>query len=324
MSVISLPTAEATGTAVFVSRKRKPGYTILIICFRTGRSMKTYLDCIPCFMKQALRAGRISGMDESGVKQLLDEVGCMIRDLPLESTPPATGDLIYGKIRQMTGVNDPYKKIKKETIREALELYPELKNIVKKSDNRMLTAAKIAIAGNVIDLGVGNDFNIAKDVHAILNQEFAILHFEKFLESLNEAESVLYLGDNAGESVFDKLLIEELGKPVTYVVRDIPVINDVTMEDAIDSGLDTVAEIISSGSSAPAIIPSLCSDGFLDRFESAETIISKGQGNYEGLSNVERPIFVLLKAKCQVIANDLGVDTGDIILATPRELNRHL
>lgn len=285
--------------------------------------MKTYLDCIPCFMKQALRAGRISGMDESGVKQLLDEVGCMIRDLPLESTPPATGDLIYGKIRQMTGVNDPYNEIKKETIREALELYPELKNIVRKSDNRMLTAAKIAIAGNVIDLGVGNDFNIAKDVHAILNQEFAILHFEEFLESLNEAESVLYLGDNAGESVFDKLLIEELGKPVTYVVRDIPVINDVTMEDAIDSGLDTVAEIISSGSSAPAIIPSLCSDGFLDRFESAEMIISKGQGNYEGLSNIERPIFVLLKAKCQVIANDLGVDTGDIILATPRELNRH-
>lgn len=285
--------------------------------------MKTYLDCIPCFMKQALRAGRISGMDESGVKQLLDEVGCMIRDLPLESTPPVTGDLIYGKIRQMTGVNDPYNEIKKETIREALELYPELKNIVRKSDNRMLTAAKIAIAGNVIDLGVGNDFNITRDVHAILNQEFAILHFEEFLESLNKAESVLYLGDNAGESVFDKLLIEELGKPVTYVVRDIPVINDVTMEDAIDSGLDTVAEIISSGSSAPAIIPSLCSDGFLDRFESAEMIISKGQGNYEGLSNVERPIFVLLKAKCQVIANDLGVDTGDIILATPRELNRH-
>ncbi|MBU8914041.1 MAG: DUF89 family protein [Spirochaetales bacterium] len=285
--------------------------------------MKTYLDCIPCFMKQALRAGRISGMDESGVKQLLDEVGCMIRDLPLESTPPVTGDLIYGKIRQMTGVNDPYNEIKKETIREALELYPELKNIVRKSDNRMLTAAKIAIAGNVIDLGVGNDFNITRDVHAILNQEFAILHFEEFLESLNKAESVLYLGDNAGESVFDKLLIEELGKPVTYVVRDIPVINDVTMEDAIDSGLDTVAEIISSGSSAPAIIPGLCSDEFLDRFESAEMIISKGQGNYEGLSNVERPIFVLLKAKCQVIANDLGVDTGDIILATPRELNRH-
>jgi len=283
--------------------------------------MKTYLDCIPCFMDQALRAGRISGMDEAGIKILLDELGCMIKDLPLESSPPATGDLIYRKIHEITGVNDPYKQIKKGNIDEALKLYSELKKIINESDNRLLTAVRIAIAGNVIDFGVGHEFNIAKDVHAIIKQDFGLLHFEEFTRSLEKTESILYLGDNAGESVFDKLLIEEMGKPVTYVVRDVPVINDVTMEDAINSGLDTVAELISSGSSAPAIIPERCSRVFLDRFESADMIISKGQGNYEGLSGSDRPIFFLLKAKCHVLAKDLGVDKGDIVLASSNKLN---
>lgn len=280
--------------------------------------MKTYLDCIPCFMDQALRAGRIAGMDDPGLKKLLDEVGLMIKDVPLDSSPPATGDLIYRKIREITGVYDPYKTIKKETIEEAKNLYTELKEIIEKSDNRLLTAIRIAIAGNVIDFGVGHKFNIAEDVKTILDQDFGIFQYDDFVGSLNKANSILYLGDNSGESVFDKLLIEELNVPVTYVVRDVPVINDVTMEDAIDSGLDKVAVLISSGSSAPAIIPSLCSPEFLDCFENADMIISKGQGNYEGLSDSDRPIFFLLKAKCHVIANDLGVEKGDIVLTSSR------
>jgi damage-control phosphatase, subfamily I len=278
--------------------------------------MKTYLDCIPCFMDQAIRACRICGVEKAEIKKLLDEVGGMIKDFPLDISPPATGDLIYGKIREITGVIDPYKTIKKETIEEAKMLYPELKEIIVKSDNRLLTAVRIAIAGNVIDFGLRHKFNIAEDVKAILDQDFGIFHFEEFKQSLEKAESILYLGDNAGESVFDKLLIEELGKPVTYIVRDVPVINDVTMQDAIDSGLDTVAELISSGSSAPAIIPELCSRELLNHFEKAEMIISKGQGNYEGLSDSERPVFFLLKAKCQVLAGDLGVEKGDIVLAS--------
>jgi len=278
--------------------------------------MKTYLDCIPCFMDQALRAGRIAKMDDSGIKKLLDEVGLMIKDVPLDSSPPATGDLIYNKIREITGVDDPYKKIKKETINEALNLYPELKKTVEQSGDRLLTAVRIAIAGNVIDFGVNHEFNISEDVQTILNQDFGIFHYKEFQESLKNAESVLYLGDNSGESVFDKLLIEELGKPVTYVVRDVPVINDVTMQDAIDSGLDTVAKLVSSGSSAPAIIPDRCSREFLDLFNNADIIISKGQGNYEGLSGIDKPIFFLLKAKCHVLAGDLGVEKGDIVLAS--------
>ncbi len=276
--------------------------------------MKTYLDCLPCFMDQALRAGRMATKDETKIKALLDDVGCMIKDIPLDNTPPGTGDLIYQKVREITGVEDPYKKVKESNINEALALYSNLKQVVKNSNNKLLTAIRIAIAGNVIDLGVGKEFNILEDVYKVLDQEFAIFDFEEFVYQLKNAKSILYLGDNAGESVFDKILIEELGKPVTYVVRDIPVINDVTVEDAINSGLDDVAEIISSGSSAPGTILSLCNDAFLNKFNNADMIISKGQGNYEGISNVDRPVFFLLKAKCEVIAGDLGVKENDIVL----------
>jgi len=280
--------------------------------------MKTYLDCLPCFMSQALRAGRMATKDEKKIKELLDSVGCMIKDIPMDSTPPETGYLIYQKVREITGVEDPYKKIKESNIKEALVLYPKLKQVVKNSGNKLLTAIRIAIAGNIIDLGVGKEFNILKEVDKILDQEFAIFDFEKFQYQLKNAKSILYLGDNAGESVFDKILIGELSKPVTYVVRDIPVINDVTFEDAISSGLDEVAEIISSGSSAPGTILSLCNDAFLDRFNNADMIISKGQGNYEGLSNVDRSVFFLLKAKCNVIANNLQVKENDIVLKSIR------
>jgi uncharacterized protein with ATP-grasp and redox domains len=276
--------------------------------------MKTFLDCLPCMMDQALRAGRMATDDERIIKKLLDTVGAMMKDIPMENTPPETGEIIYRKVREITGVTDPYKEIKKANIEEALSLYPELKKNVEESDNSLLTAIRMAIAGNVIDLGVNKKFNLVEDVQKILKQDFAILDFDKFEKQLKIADSVLYLGDNAGESVFDKILIEELNKPVTYVVREIPVINDVTEEDAIASGINEVAEIISSGTTAPAVILSLCNNEFIERFNNSKLIISKGQGNYEGLSNVKQPVFFLLKAKCFVIANELNVEENDIIL----------
>ena len=276
--------------------------------------MKTYIDCLPCFMNQALRAGRIATKDEKKIKALLNEVGCMIKDIPMDSTPPETGKLIYQRVREITGVADPYKEIKESNINEALALYPKLKQIVKNSPDKLLTAIRIAIAGNTIDLGLNRKFNILEDINKILKQDFAIFDFEEFTLQLKEAKSILYIGDNAGETVFDKILIEELGKPTTYVVRDIPVINDATLEDAINSGLDEVAEIISSGTTAPGTILKLCNDNFLHKFNNAELIISKGQGNYEGLSNVQRSVFFLLIAKCTVIANDLRVKENDIVL----------
>ena len=284
--------------------------------------MKTFLECLPCMMQQALRAGRMSSNDDTTVKTILDEVGGMIKDIPMHSTPAESGALVYQRIREITGVVDPYLKIKKESIEQAKALYPELKHEVKKSKNPLLTAIRIAIAGNVIDFGMSKKFSLVEDVQRILKQDFAILDFDEFQKQLKSAKNILYLGDNAGESVFDKILIEELGKPLTYVVREIPVINDVVYQDAVDSGLDELAEIISSGTTAPGTILHLCTDEFNQRFNKADMVISKGQGNYEGLSNVARSVFFLLKAKCPVIARDIGVDEDDIVLQYKKELPR--
>ena len=122
--------------------------------------MKTYLDCFPCFLNQALRAGRIATDDEKTIKRVLDEVGMMLKEIPLGSTPPQSGRLIYRKVSEITGNLDPYMDIKKESTQKALSLYPYLKSRIERSSDRLLTAIRVAIAGNVIDFGANWDFDL--------------------------------------------------------------------------------------------------------------------------------------------------------------------
>lgn len=276
--------------------------------------MKTYLDCFPCFMTQALRAARLATNDETKIKIILDQVGCKIKEMSANATPAQNGAKVYEIVRNVTGVNDSYKQIKQNSIKEAKQMYSYLKNKILQSENPLETAIRIAIAGNIIDFGVSTDFNLKQDVEKILLQDFAFFDFENFKNQLIKAKTILYIGDNAGESVFDRLFIETINKKTIYAVREIPVINDSVMEDAINSGLDQVATLISSGSKAPGTLLNQCSNEFLEIFNSADVVISKGQGNYEGLSDADRSVFFLLKAKCQIIANHLNVPVGSIIL----------
>jgi len=273
-----------------------------------------YLDCIPCFMQQALRAGRMATTDEKKLKEILDKTGEMVKTISMFNTPAETGMIVYRIVSEVTGVHDPYKKIKQQHIKETKAIYPELEKIVANSDDKLLTAIKIAIAGNVIDLGVNKAFDIVEDVKYILKQDFGVFDYEAFKIQLKKTKNILYIGDNVGESVFDKILIKELKKPVKYAVRSIPIINDVTMEDAIASGLDDVAELIDSGCKSPGIILDQSTPEFLDLFNTSELVISKGQGNFEGLSDCNKQVFFLLKAKCSVISNHLGVALNSIIL----------
>jgi len=276
--------------------------------------MKSYLDCIPCFFDQALRASRIATDDKQLQKRVLDELGAMLRHISLESTPPETGRLIYRMVKEITGNPDPFRLLKRENTQYALALYPSLKKIIEESEDSLLTAIRIAIAGNIIDLGVSGSFDIDVTVRDTLEKDFAICDYSAFERYLTKSKQILYIGDNAGETVFDRLLIEQMNKPVTYVVRETPVINDATAEDAIQAGIDKIATIVSSGTDAPGTIPKTCSPEFKEMLDSAEFVIAKGQGNYEGLSEENRSIFFLLKAKCRIIANDLGVILGDIVL----------
>lgn len=276
--------------------------------------MKAYLDCYPCFFSQTLKTARMITQDDRKIRQILAEVSLRLPKISFEATPPEIGKHVYNIISEMTGVDDPYKEIKENCTQHALSLYPELKRWIASSEDRVMAAIRLSIAGNVIDFGANADFDLKKDIKTILSQEFAINHYLHFRENLNKARRILYVADNAGETVFDRLLIEELKKPVVYVVREGPIINDATREDAIRAGIDKVAEIISSGCDAPGTILRFCSEEFLDVYRSADLIISKGQGNYEGLSEDNKPIFFLLKAKCFVIARDIGVEQGSIVL----------
>jgi len=276
--------------------------------------MRAYLDCFPCFLQQALRAARIATRDEEKIKRVLDAVGSLLKDIPLDSTPPLTGRLIYQKVSEITGNPDPYREIKKKSTERALALYPCLKSRVAASSDRLLMAIRMAIAGNVIDFGANWDFDLNADIDDILEKDFAIGDYDAFKDRLAAARDIVYLGDNAGECVFDRILIEELGRPVTYAVRDAPIINDATKEDAMQAGIADVATLVSSGTDAPGTILETCRADFLQTYRRADLVISKGQGNYEALSPADGPVFFMLKVKCPVIGDHLGVAEGGIVL----------
>jgi len=284
--------------------------------------MKTYLDCIPCFLKQALDAGKLAGADEITQKAIIDEVSRAIADFSLDSTPPAMARIIYGIIREKTQKFDPFEGIKDKSNKLALALYPELKEKVKKSKDKLLTAVEIGIAGNVIDYGVKSSLNIEKEMDKLFKENFKkadkkIFDYAHFRKDVKKAKKILYIGDNAGEVVFDRILIEELnkvGKKIIYVVRSKPAINDALMEDAITCGINKIARVIPSGSDAPGTILRYCTREFLKLYKNAKLIISKGQGNYETLSEERRPIYFLFKAKCPVIAEHIGCKLGSMVL----------
>ena len=190
--------------------------------------MKSYLDCIPCALKQTLDASRIAGASESLQKRILDEVCKLIPRFPLDATPPQMGVEIHRLIRKLTSNSDPYRKIKKHSQRIALNMYLHLKEEVKRTEDPLATALKIATVGNVIDFAINDSVKIQKELEDISNHEFATFDYDKFRESLATAQTILYLADNAGETVFDRVLIEEIptDKKLYYGVRGFPTIND--------------------------------------------------------------------------------------------------
>jgi len=229
-------------------------------------------------------------------------------------TPPEIAYKIHKIVRQQTNTIDPYKQAKDEATQYALTLYPELKNRVNTASDPFEAAVRIAIAGNIIDLGVTDNYDIDATLARVMTRPFAINDLVALRQRVSASHSILYLADNAGETVFDRVLIEQLNQPVTYVVKAKPIINDATYEDAIAAGIDQVAEIIDNGSQAPGTMIEQCSESFQQHFSQAELIIAKGQANYESLSECSAPIFFLLQAKCNVIARDLDIEETGIVL----------
>jgi uncharacterized protein with ATP-grasp and redox domains len=289
--------------------------------------MKTCLECIPCFFKQALEAARLSGANPKTQKKILDAVALHIPKFPLRSSPPEMARDIHGIVKKITGKDDPYVKIKEKSNALALKVYPRLKRKVACSHDKLLTAIELAIAGNIIDYGVKNSLNVKKELDIILDKESeairreskSIFDYGRFKHALKDTKTILYLADNAGEVVFDRVLIEEIrrrdsNKEIFYAVKESPAINDALGEDAVACGIDKIARVISSGADAPGTILSLCSKQFLKIYKKVDMIISKGQGNFEALSRPRRPVFFMFMAKCAVIADEVGCKNGSVNL----------
>ena len=280
--------------------------------------MRIYLDCISCFVRQALDAARLATDDEHVHKKVVDQVLRLTADLDMSQSPPVMGQKIHRLIRDLVGSDDPYYRVKKQFNNLALKLYPDLRKQIISSKDQFETAIRIAIAGNIIDFGVKSSLTelevkrtVSDSLSGYLNPE----QVQNFRNAVMDAEEILYLVDNAGEIVLDHLLIEQLPiDKITVVVKGSPVINDATIDDANIVGLGRIVEVIDNGSDGPGTILETCSQSFLDRFDKADLIIAKGQGNYETLSGIDKNIFFMLKAKCPIIAEDIGCEVGEMIL----------
>ena len=271
--------------------------------------MKTHIDCLPCFLKQTVIALREYGGDEHTHQKVFREVLAIMQDADMGKPPAYTTTFIHRAIREGIA-RDPFEKIKKKYNAIALSLYPGLKEQVKSSPDPLWTASRLAIAGNIIDFGIFTDIDIEKSVAQSLKAEIAVDDYDAFRRDLTSSDNILYLLDNAGEIVFDRLLIEELrdrGKQVTAVVKGSAVLNDVTQEDAVQAGLESACEVIDNGSDAIGTILPWTSPAFRSAFEHATLIISKGQGNFETLSGTGEKMYFLFQSKCDVVSRELGL-----------------
>ena len=261
-----------------------------------------------------MRAARLSGADEAQQYSIVQHTLSLLQDLPLGTNPPQIGYQVQEIIRGTVGSDDPYHEIKKISTQQALALYPKLKALVHQSDDPLALAIRLSIAGNIIDFAVSDQIaDLWQTVERVIRQPFAIDDTMVLWDHLKTANYVLYLADNAGETVYDRILIEVLPVPVIYAVKHNPVVNDATIEDALAAGIDTCATLISNGAQAAGDILSLCSEAFRKQFQEAPLIIAKGQANFETLSEAGAKVFCLLQVKCPMIGLHLNAPIGSIV-----------
>lgn len=271
--------------------------------------------CASCFEKnlQRLKARfPLTSVQENEFSQYFT----VLLSNPEPMLTPEFQRQMQSKLSQLNGIADPYKQEKQASNQITMELYREWKPKVIDSPDPFQLALRLALAGNVMDYAVHQHFDLEKTIHEVIQVPLAIDDSLKLKKRIRAAKRIIYLGDNAGEIVFDRLLIETIMHPfVTFVVRGGPAINDATLEDIAISGIDLVSDVISNGYNAPSTIVGQSSPAFRQQYESADLIISKGQGNFEGLMESHDPrIFFLLMVKCDLVAERLGVQKGSFVV----------
>lgn len=275
--------------------------------------------CVACIINQSVKVAEAINATPSLKKSLTSTVEDMSREFSFKNNPPEIAADVYEKMALIANKADLYDEVKKHSTQKALSFVPFLKEKLFNSDNRLLTATKIAVAGNVIDLAAAVEFDLEEELTNIFETNFSHNDFDKLEEKLSNAVKVVVLGDNVGEHIFDYMFIETLKElypnaSYYYFVRGNAIINDVTMKEAQEAGFDELCSLVDSGVNTPGFTYLRATLEAQKLFDSADLVISKGMGNYECLSPSHREnICFLLKVKCGVVANSLGRDVGDIV-----------
>lgn len=198
-------------------------------------------------------------------------------------------------MREQLSDPDPYKEIKKKYNRMMLDMYSKFEDMVESAKDPFDMAMRLAVAGNVIDFGPQDQLDVMDTINRVVHSKIEIDDSKLLKNDLKSANMILYIGDNCGEIVLDKLFLETINLPNMYfAVRGGPVLNDVTTEDAMMVGIDKIAKIITTGDDAPGAVFDSTSDEFQQIFTNSDVIISKGQGNLEGLIDVNQNIYFFL------------------------------
>ncbi len=279
--------------------------------------MKAKPECIVCAYRQALNAAGVVSDDPAFHCNVLDCMTEVMNGVSLEQTPAALSKSAYRIVCQEGGVSDPYLEEKKRTGAIAMGMLPQLRALLADAEDPLEFVLHAAVAGNVIDLGIAatNRDNIEPEILEIMRNDFAVSAIDRFRKEIRPGAKLLYLGDNAGEILFDRLLVEFLLKndvEVMFTVKSGPIINDATLEDAESAGIADLVPVIETGSDDIGVCWNNVSAEFLSAFQNADVVLSKGQGNFETCDDRPENIYFLLKAKCAVVALELGVELGDI------------
>jgi len=280
--------------------------------------VRTSLDCIACLIRQTVEASRFVSADPALHERVMRDMLRMAAEFDLSQAPPLLTQQVQRRIRQLTGADDPYRDLKQRANEVALAALPALAAEVQSAPDPLAAALRLAIAGNTMDAGASGAGSIEG-----IEQELSVAYerpfhgdVDEFRRAVGSARRILFLMDNAGEIVIDRLLAEHLPlERTTFAVRGAPVLNDATRADAKFAGLDRLAEVIDNGSDAPGTVLADCSPEFRRRFAAADLVIAKGQGNYETLSEESRDIFFLFAVKCDVAARHVGLPRGTQVLS---------
>lgn len=277
--------------------------------------METTLDCVPCIVNSFIRLLKLGNLSEEDKEEATRKLLRFVSDADYKKSPPVLGREIHRMIRKQLNNPDPYKEIKIKYNRMMLDLYTALKDKAASVKDSFDMAMRFAIAGNVIDFGPKDQLDITDTINRVVNSEIKIDDSILLRKDLENANMILYVGDNCGEIVLDKIFLENINVSNKYfAVRGGPVLNDVTIEDALMVGMDEIATIISTGDDAPGAVWNSTSIEFQEIFTKADVIISKGQGNLEGLMGLNENVYYLLVTKCDLIGKYIGTQKGDFVV----------